>query len=330
MTGEGRGTLRIGTRGSALAMAQTRQVADALAKASGLDVELVTITTHGDTSTEPLSQLGGVGVFTSALRDALLRGEVDIAVHSFKDLPTAEHDGIVLGAVPKRADARDVLCARDGLTLDTLPEGAKVGTGSPRRVAQLKSMRPDLEVLDIRGNIDTRLSRVFGDVDDDRRLDAIVLAAAGLDRLGRSDAATQRFELGDWPTAPAQGALALETRREQDASTTGRALAKALASVNHVTTRATVAAERAVLAGLEAGCAAPLGATAMVDDGLLFVTATVYRTDGTEHLTSSHAASLEGTGQAALLDAAEDASRRVVDELLAGGAATLAPLGGSR
>jgi hydroxymethylbilane synthase len=320
--------VRVGTRSSALALAQTRQVADSLAKASGLEVELVPITTHGDTTTESLAQLGGTGVFTGALRDALLRGEIDVAVHSLKDLPTAPHPDIALAAVPKRADARDVLCARDGLTLDTLPAGSRVGTGSPRRVAQLKALRPDLEVVDIRGNIDTRLGRVFGDADVDRRLDAIILAAAGLGRLGRGDAATQYLELGDWPTAPGQGALALETRRKKDTSADGRALAQGLAAINHVTTRGTVAAERAVLAGLEAGCAAPLGTTALVEDGLLFLTATVYKPDGTQRLTSSHAASLEGTGQSALLEAAEDASQRVVDELLAGGAATLAPLGG--
>ena len=320
--------VRVGTRSSALALAQTRQVADSLAKASGLEVELVPITTHGDTTTESLAQLGGTGVFTGALRDALLRGEIDVAVHSLKDLPTAPHPDIALAAVPKRADARDVLCARDRLTLDTLPAGSRVGTGSPRRVAQLKALRPDLEVVDIRGNIDTRLGRVFGDADVDRRLDAIILAAAGLGRLRRGDAATQYLELGDWPTAPGQGALALETRRKKDISADGRALAQGLAAINHVTTRGTVAAERAVLAGLEAGCAAPLGTTALVEDGLLFLTATVYKPDGTQRLTSSHAASLEGTGQSALLEAAEDASQRVVDELLAGGAATLAPLGG--
>jgi hydroxymethylbilane synthase len=322
-------TVRIGTRGSALALAQTRQVADSLARASGLDVELVTITTHGDTTSESLSQLGGTGVFTGALREALLNDEIDVAVHSLKVLPTAEHPDLVLAAVPKRADARDVLCARDGLTLDDLAAGARIGTGSPRRIAQVRSRRPDLTVVDIRGNIDTRLGRVFDDVDDDRRLDAIVLAAAGLGRLGRADAATQHLELSDWPTAPGQGALALETRRAKDASQQGRALAKALNAVNHATTRAVVAAERGVLAGLEAGCAAPLGTTALVEDGLLFLTATVYQPDGTRRLTSSHAVSLEGNGQAALLEAAQDAARRVVDELFESGAADLAPLGGA-
>jgi hydroxymethylbilane synthase len=323
--------LRVGTRGSALALAQTRQIAASLASGSGLDVELVTITTHGDVATGSLAQLGGAGVFAGALRDALLNDEIDVAVHSLKDLPTAAHPGVELAAVPKRADARDALCARDGLTLESLPEGARVGTGSPRRIAQLRSRRPDVQVVDIRGNIDTRLGRVFeAGLDDERRLDAVILAAAGLKRLARADAATQHLGLDDWPTAPGQGALALETRRERDTSAFGRALAKGLNAVNHVTTRATVAAERGVLAGLEAGCAAPLGATSMVDDGLLFLTATVYGLDGGERLTSSHAASLDGTGQPALDAAAADAATRVVAELLAHGAATLAPLGGAR
>ncbi len=337
--------LRVGTRGSALAMAQARQVADSLGRASGLDVELVTVTTSGDTATGSLSRLGGTGVFTGALREALLREEIDVAVHSLKDLPTAPHADIALAAVPRRADARDALCARDARTLDALPEGARVGTGSPRRIAQLLAVRPDLDVVDIRGNIDTRLGRVLDDPDrtddatppreapargrEERRLDAVVLAAAGLDRLDRADAASQRFELSDWPTAPGQGALAIEARRQRDASPAGRALAEALAALDHATTRAEVAAERAVLAGLEAGCAAPLGATALIEDGLLFVTATVYAPDGAARLTSSHAASIDGRGRSALLEAAEDASQRVVDELLDGGPAALAPLGGA-
>jgi hydroxymethylbilane synthase len=317
-------TLRVGTRGSALALAQSRQVADSLARASGLEVELVVITSHGDTSTAPLSSLGGTGVFTGALRDALLAGEIDVAVHSLKDLPTAPHPDVVLAAVPRRADARDALCARDGLTLETLPVGTRVGTGSPRRVAQLGALRPDLDVVDIRGNIDTRLGRVFDDeLEQDRRLDAVLLAAAGLGRLGRADAVTEYLGLGDWPTAPGQGALALETRREKDHSALGGALATGLAAVNHATTRATATAERAVLAGLEAGCAAPLAASSLVEDGLLFLTATAYALDGGARVTSSHACSLEGSGESALLEAAEQAAARVVDELLASGAADL-------
>ncbi len=312
--------LRIGTRGSALAVAQTRAVADRLERKAGVEVELVTVTTKGDTSAESLASLGGSGVFAGALREALLAEECDVIVHSYKDLPTATFDGLALGAVPKRADPRDVLVARDELTLEALPDGARVGTGSPRRVAQLRAARADLEVVDIRGNVDTRIGFV-----ESGELDAVVLAAAGLDRLGRSSAATDVFPLSAWPTAPAQGALALEVR-ERDAHGDS-ALARALFTVNHVTTRATATAERAVLAGLEAGCAAPVGVTSLVDDGLLFVTATVYSLDGGRSLTASHAVSLEGAAAHALLAAALEAAQRVVDELLENGAADLAPVG---
>lgn len=317
------GVLRIGTRGSALAVAQTTAVAESIARATGLDVELVTVTTHGDTSRESLAQLGGTGVFATALRDALRAGEVDLVVHSLKDLPTAPAPGLVIGAVPKRADARDTLAARDGLTLETLPDSARVGTGSPRRVAQLKSQRPDLDVVDLRGNVDTRLRMVT-----DGELDAVVLAAAGLSRLGRLDAVTDYFPLSLVPTAPGQGALALEVRAGDEK---GRGpIARALSAVDHVTTHASVTAERHVLAGLEAGCAAPIGATALVDDGLLFLTATVYRPDGTEKLTASHAATPDSLSAAHLAEAAQDVGARVVAELLEAGAASLAPLGSDR
>lgn len=317
------GVLRVGTRGSALAVAQTTAVAEAIARATGLDVELVTITTHGDTSRESLSELGGTGVFATALREALLADECDLLVHSLKDLPTAPAPGLVIGAVPKRADARDTLCARDGLTFDALPEGARIGTGSPRRIAQLKSARPDLEVVDIRGNVDTRLGRVAeGD------LDAVVLAAAGLGRLGRLDAVTDYFALSQMPTAPGQGALALEVRAGDEK---GRGpIARALHAVDHVTTHAVVTAERAVLAGLQAGCAAPIGATALVDDGLLFLTASVYRPDGSERITASHAATPDSLSAGPLDEAARDVGERVVSELLGAGAAGLAPLGSTR
>lgn len=318
MSGSGTPVIRVGTRGSALAMAQTTTVANRMATAAGVQVEIVPITTRGDTSRESLSSLGGTGVFASALREALLAGTCDVVVHSFKDLPTLAYPGLVIGATPKRADARDVLCARDGLTLETLPEGARVGTGSPRRAAQLRARRPDLVVVDIRGNVDTRLGFVTAG-----ELDAVVLAAAGLGRLGRlDDVATDYLELSDWPTAPGQGALAIEVREERHE----RHLATALASVNHVSTQATTAAERRVLARLEAGCAAPIGATAVVDE-LVFLTATVYSPDGTRRLTSSHAATPESHSVAHLLEAADDIADRVADELLAGGAADLAPLG---
>ena len=308
--------IRIGTRGSALAMAQTQQIAERLAKAARADIELVPITTQGDTSRASLATIGGTGVFAAALREALLAGECDLVVHSLKDLPTADHPGLRLGAVPKRADARDALCARDGLTLATLPEGARVGTGSPRRIAQLRAARPDVVAVDIRGNVDTRLGKVASG-----ELDAVILAAAGLGRLGRGDAVTELLELSDWPTAPGQGALALEVRRERG----DRDLERGLDAVDHAVSRAMVFAERLVLAGLEAGCSAPVGATAFIEDELLFLTASVYSADGTRQLSSSHAATPDSRSAADLADAARDVAERVVAELLGNGAAELAP-----
>ncbi len=313
--------IRVGTRGSALAMAQTTTVANRIGASAGVEIEIVPITTHGDTSRESLSTIGGTGVFANALRESLLAGDCDLIVHSMKDLPTGEHPGLVIGATPKRADARDVLCARDGLTLETLPAGSRVGTGSPRRIAQLRSRRPDLEIVDIRGNVDTRLGRVA-----DGDLDAVILAAAGLGRLGRLDeVATEFLDLSDWPTAPGQGALAIEVRGGKLDSP----VARALAAINHGTTQGVTSAERGVLARLDAGCSAPIGATATVDDGLIFLTATVYSPDGTRKLTSSHAATPESTSPRHLVEAADDIAERVATELLAGGAAELAPLKGT-
>ncbi|MET0673125.1 MAG: hydroxymethylbilane synthase [Microbacterium pygmaeum] len=297
-------TLRIGTRGSALALAQSQTIADKLG------AELVTISSEGDRSTASLSSLGGAGVFATALREALLAGEVDALVHSFKDLPTAPAPGLAIAAVPARADARDALCARDGLTLDTLPPGARVGTGSPRRRAQLLSRRPDLDVVDIRGNVDTRLGRIADGSPD--RLDAVVLAAAGLDRIGRADAATDLLDLNRWPTAPAQGALAVETRAGEE---------RLAARLDHRWTRLAAEAERMVLFRLEAGCSAPIGAHAFVEDGMLFLTATVYRPDGGEKLTASHA-----LYEADTRTPGTDLAERVADDLLAAGAAAFTTL----
>ena len=308
--------MRIGTRGSALALAQARTVADRLG------AELVVIESEGDRSAAPLADLGGAGVFATALREALRAGEVDAVVHSYKDLPTAPAEGLVVAAVPRRADARDALCARDGLTLETLPEGARVGTGSPRRRAQLLARRPDLLVEEIRGNVDTRLGRVastgsatVASTGSATGLDAVVLAAAGLERLGRLDAATELLGLDGWPTAPAQGALAVEVRAGDE---------KRVAKLEHKPSRLAAEAERGVLARLEAGCAAPVGAHALLDDGLLFLSARVYSLDGDRHLTSSHALYPEDAR-----DPAAELAARVADELLAAGAAGLAPLGGS-
>ncbi len=246
--------LRLGTRASALALAQSGQVADAL-RALGHHVELVHITTQGDTSSAAITQLGGTGVFVTALREALLAGEIDVAVHSYKDLPTAPAEGLVIAAVPPRQDARDVLVARDGLTLGELPSGSRVGTGSPRRTAQLLALGMGLVIVPVRGNVDTRIGFVTKG-----ELDAVVLARAGLARLGRLDEVTETLDPLQMLPAPAQGALALECR----AGTDVEGLLKALDDAD---ARTTVEAERALLAALEAGCSAPVGALADVAEG---------------------------------------------------------------
>lgn len=249
--------LRLGTRRSALARTQSGHVATWL-RAHGYDVDLVDIVTEGDVSRAPLTQIGGTGVFASALRHALHAGSVDLAVHSMKDLPTAAEPGLVVAAVPPREDPRDALCARDGLTLAQLPEGAAVGTGSPRRAAQLRVVRPDLRVVPLRGNVDTRLAAVR-----EGRLDAVVLAGAGLARLGRLEQATELLDPAVMLPAAAQGALAVECREDRDD------VRAALAALDDADTRAATTAERALLARLEAGCTAPIGALAVVTaDGL--------------------------------------------------------------
>ena len=306
---EPQGALRIGTRGSALALAQTTTIASALAAKTGAAPEIVTISTEGDRSTEALATLGGTGVFATALRDSLLAGEVDVVVHSLKDLPTTAAPGLSIAAVPQRADARDALCARDSLTLDTLPPGARVGTGSPRRVAQLRARRPDLEVVGIRGNVDTRLRKVASG-----EVDAVVLAAAGLGRLGRLDEVTEYFGLDGWPTAAGQGALAVEVRAGEE---------KLASVLDHRTSRLLVEAERQTLALLEAGCSAPVGAHALVDDGMLFLSVRVYSAEPstsseTDYLTSSHALYLDDSR-----DPAGELAARVSTELFDLGAAEL-------
>lgn len=201
--------LRLGTRRSKLAMSQSGHVAEAVRAITGRPVELVEITTYGDVSRENLAQIGGTGVFVTALRDALVRGEVDFAVHSLKDLPTAQPDELVIAAMPKREDPRDALVARDGLTFEQLPDGARIGTGSPRRMAQLhahaRSLGKSIETVAIRGNVDTRIGFVR-----DGELDAVVLAAAGLNRIGRGDEATDLLSVDSVLPAPGQGALAVE------------------------------------------------------------------------------------------------------------------------
>ena len=250
------GTLRLGTRRSTLAKTQSGIVASAVTAATGRAVELVEITTYGDTSqatNELLAQIGGTGVFVNALREALLRDEVDFAVHSLKDLPTADPERLVLAAVPEREDVRDVLVARDGHKLADLSAGARIGTGSPRRAAQLRLIRPDLEVVAVRGNVDTRVGYVASG-----RLDGVVLAYAGLNRLGRIGEATEFFDPAEFLPAPGQGALAVECR-EDDAE-----LRELLGALDHAPTRAAVTAERSLLSTLEAGCHAPVGGYAQL------------------------------------------------------------------
>ena len=244
--------LRLGSRKSPMAVSQSGDVARLITERTGRRVEIVGVTTLGDVSREQLTQIGGTGVFVSALRESLLRGEVDFAVHSLKDLPTGAAPGITLAAVPARDDPRDALVARDAAKLADLPPGARIGTGSPRRAAQVTLLRSDVTCVPIRGNANTRLAKVRAG-----ELDAVVLAYAGLARIGHTDLISEIFEPDDMVPAPGQGALAVECRAD-DAG-----LAELLATVDHAPTRAAVAAERALLAALEAGCSAPVGAYAV-------------------------------------------------------------------
>ncbi len=242
--------LRLGTRRSVLARTQATIVADQL-RELGHDVELVEIETEGDRRSEPLTEIGGTGVFAAALRRALLEGEVDLAVHSLKDLPVDPHPGLLVAAVPVREDPSDVVVAREGLRLTDLPPGSVIGTGSPRRARQLDELGLGVTVRDIRGNVDTRLRLVA-----DGTLDAIVLARAGLARLRRLDAVTETLGPHRRLPAPGQGALAVECRADR------ADVRAAVRPLEHPPTRAAVTAERALLAALEAGCSAPVGALA--------------------------------------------------------------------
>jgi hydroxymethylbilane synthase len=247
--------IRLGTRRSALATTQAGMVADQL-RALGHAVEMVEITTLGDTSTASLANIGGTGVFATAIRRALLAGEIDVAVHSLKDLPVAPEPGLLIAAIPVREDARDTLVARDGLTLGELPAGSVVGTGSPRRAAQLAALGLGLRVSDIRGNVDTRISLVR-----DGSFDAVLLARSGLARLGLLGEVTEVLDPLQMLSAPGQGALAVECREDRSD------LIEALTPLDDPDTRACVIAERALLATLEAGCTAPVGVFAEVVEG---------------------------------------------------------------
>jgi hydroxymethylbilane synthase len=309
-------TVRLGTRGSALALAQAGRIRDRIV-ALGEPCELVVVTTVGDVSKASLAQIGGTGVFAGALRSALSAGEIDVVVHSMKDLPVAPAAGLVVAGVPEREDARDALCARDGLTLATLPPGAVVGTGSPRRHAQLADRRPDLTVVDLRGNVDTRLGKVL-----DGSLDAVVLSWAGLARLDRLDAVTEVLDLDAWPTAAAQGALAIEVREaDADPSTS---LGAVVAALTDAAARDAAVAERRVLGLLEAGCAAPIGVASTVEAGSATIWASVHRPGGGQRLDRRRTVTFDESDRGAALAAAADV---LAADLLAAGAADLAPLG---
>jgi hydroxymethylbilane synthase len=270
--------VRIGTRGSQLARWQSSWVAERLrAHHPGLEVELVEIKTQGDRDrNSPLAAIGGVGLFTKEIQRALADGEVEVAVHSLKDLPTRGPEGLVLGAVPPREDVADALIAPRHRTLEALPTGARVGTSSLRRRAALLFARPDLEVVDLRGNVETRLNRALGG-----QLDAVVLASAGLRRLGLERHVTQRLAPPGFLPAVGQGALGIECRGDDPAT---RAL---LAPLDDPATRRAVAAERRLMADLEGGCAIPLAAWARDEDDALRLDAAVFDPDGRERVITS-------------------------------------------
>jgi hydroxymethylbilane synthase len=262
-----------------MAIAQSRQVAGMITTRTGMPVEIAGVTTLGDVSRSQLAQLGGTGVFVSALREALLAGEVDLAVHSAKDLPAGAAAGIVLAAVPTRDDPRDALVAQEGAKLADLPAGARIGTGSPRRAAQLLRLRGDLRCVPIRGNADTRLGKVA-----EGELEGVVLGHAGLTRLGCVNAVTQVFELDEMLPAPGQGALAVECRDGEPR------LAALLGAVCDLASLAAVTAERSLLEALQAGCSAPIAAYA-TGTGQLRMQAAVMTTDGRRALRAHGAAS---------------------------------------
>ncbi|SNX63097.1 hydroxymethylbilane synthase [Streptomyces sp. TLI_55] len=308
--------LRLGTRRSKLAMAQSGQVADAVSQVTGRPVELVEITTYGDVSREQLAQIGGTGVFVTALREALLKGEVDFAVHSLKDLPTGQPEELALAAIPQREDPRDVIVARDALKFTDLPRGARIGTGSPRRMAQLNAYARahglDIETVAIRGNVDTRIRYVH-----DGELDAVVLAAAGLNRIGRIEEVTDFLSVDTVLPAPGQGALAIECAADH------ADLIAALGELDDPFTRVAVTAERSLLAALEAGCSAPVGALAdLLADGHVVkemrLRGIVGTTDGSRTVQLSTTGPVPET-----YDQAMALGRELAAEMLAQGAAGL-------
>jgi hydroxymethylbilane synthase len=264
----------------------------------GLDVELVEISSLGDRVTDvPLSHVEGTGFFTASIEQALINGDVDVAVHSFKDLPVDSTPELVVAAVPERGPVEDVLCAKSAQTLASLRPGARVGTCSARRTAQLRMQRDDLEIVSLRGNVPTRVARIEND------LDAIVLAKAGLMRLGLDHAISEVFDLDRMLPAPAQGALAIQCRADD------RDLLLRLSVLNHAPTRRAVDAERAMLHALGGGCSVPVGGIATVDDGGIHLTSAAFSLQSVPAVRSSQSGSYP-----------EEVGKRAADELMARGA----------
>lgn len=308
-------TIRLGSRGSALARWQAEWVKNQL-ESRGAAVELVLIETTGDVRSGPIGQLSVQGVFTKEIQRALLEAQVDLAVHSLKDLPTDPIPGLVLAAVPEREASGDALITADGTTWEQLSPGATIGTGSARRRAQLAALRPDLQLLDIRGNIDTRLRKL-----DEGAYDGLVLAEAGLRRLGLGHRITQIFTVEQMLPAIGQGALGLEVQSPEGGERE-QAVWNCVRQLNDPATEFCVLAERALLAQLRGGCLAPVGAWCRLRDQLLLLDGVVLSVDGTQRVAAQHSLRLEGT-EAERLTAAQRLGRQVADRLLQNGAAQL-------
>lgn len=273
---------RLGTRGSKLALWQANYVADALRKIAKVEVEIVVISTEGDETAGSLMNPIRPGVFVSSIRDALIANEVDLVVHSMKDLPSARLLGLKVVAIPQREDARDVVISRSGLGLMELPAGSVVGTSSPRRAARINFLRPDLVTAPIRGNVDTRIQKVR-----DGEFDAVILAAAGIKRLNRASEITEYLTSEQLLPAPAQGALAVEIRGFD------RDMSKALEKLDHIETRLITTAERAVLVGLDASCQTAIGALATLDGNRLSLVAELSDGETNRHSRAEAAIVLE-------------------------------------
>ncbi len=280
--------LRIGTRGSSLALWQANHIADSLAKLHSVETELVRIRTSGDRLqsasvaqvNDAIGAEGGKGIFIKEIEDALLSGTVDLAVHSMKDVPTETPAGLTFAAITRREDPRDCLISRERLTLEKLPQGARVGTSSLRRQAQLRHHRADLDVVDLRGNVDTRIRKL-----ESGEFDAIVLAMAGVTRLGARGKVTQIFDEDLMLPAVGQGALGIETRADDEQAS------RFVAALDHEETRACVSAERALLRELQGGCQVPLGAWGRMRKGELHLEAAVFSAAGTESVRFDEAGS---------------------------------------